>query len=40
MTHADWAKKTKVFLIDLTCIIFLILTVIALIWEHLRHLFK
>ena len=40
MTHPDWARKTKAFLIDLTSILLLILTIVALLWEHIRHLIK
>jgi hypothetical protein len=40
MNHPDWASKTKTFLIEITCIILLLLTAIALVWEHARHLFS
>jgi hypothetical protein len=40
MKHPDWASKTKAFLIDLTCIILLLLTAIALVWNHARLLFR
>lgn len=36
----DWASKTKAFLLDLTCILLLVLTIAALLWEHIRHLFR
>jgi hypothetical protein len=38
--QSDWAWKTKRFLIDLTSILLLILTIVAVLWEHIRHLFR
>jgi hypothetical protein len=40
MKRPDWPHKVKAFLIEVTSIILLILSASALIWEHLRNLFR
>jgi hypothetical protein len=36
----NWIIRAKRFLIELTCLILLILTITEILWEHMRHLFR